>query len=89
MYIKTLIIGFFLHDLIVDAYEAPSRVRDRRRIAGTRSACPVRIVCAGNPQFSGAEQKTCPIDELKSLLDHIDVEFVSLQNGAPAESASR
>lgn len=51
----------------------------QRRFAELEGKRKVGLVWSGNPQFSAAAQKRCPVDALQGLLSVPDIAWISLQ----------
>jgi tetratricopeptide (TPR) repeat protein len=59
----------------------------RRRLAGPGGRFRVGLAWTGNPQFSRARAKSCPVACLRRLVQSADCAFSSLQTGEAAKEA--
>jgi hypothetical protein len=60
----------------------------RRRLAGRGGRLKVGLAWTGNPQFSRARAKSCPVGCLRRLVLSADCAFSSLQTGEAASDAA-
>jgi len=60
----------------------------RRRLAGRGERLKVGLAWTGNPEFSRARAKSCPVGCLRRLVQSADCAFSSLQTGEAASEAA-